>query len=66
MKIINKKYWKYMKNFVERISIKFGDFFLIKMVLKLTLLQKIWWAEKYLFVEIQKSTYPISCLLDQN
>jgi len=24
------------------------------------------WAEKYLFVEIQKSTYPISCLLDQN
>jgi len=24
------------------------------------------WAEKYLFVEIQKRTYLISCLLDQN
>jgi len=28
MKIISKKYWKDMKNFVEQISIKFGGFFI--------------------------------------
>jgi len=31
MKIINKKYWQDMKKFVEQISIKFEDFYLIKM-----------------------------------
>jgi len=31
MKIISKKYWQDMKNFVEQISIKFGGFYLNKM-----------------------------------
>jgi len=31
MKIIRKKYWQGMKNFVEQISIKFGGFYSIKM-----------------------------------
>jgi len=31
MKIISKKYWQDIKNFVEQISIQFRDFYLIKM-----------------------------------
>jgi len=38
MKIIYKKYWQDMENFVEQISIKFGDFYLIKMNLVQTVL----------------------------
>jgi len=38
MKIISKKYWQGMKNFVEQISIKFGGFYLIKMNLVETVL----------------------------
>jgi len=34
MKIISKKYWQDMKNFIEQISIKFGGFYLIKMIYK--------------------------------
>jgi len=38
MKIVGKKYWQVMKNFVEQISIKFGSFYLIKMNLVQTVL----------------------------
>jgi len=31
MKIISKKYWQDMKNFIEQISIRFGGFCVIKM-----------------------------------
>jgi len=30
IKIISKKYWQGMKNLVQQISIKFGDFYLNK------------------------------------
>jgi len=38
MKIIGKKYWHDMTNFVEQISKKFGGFHLIKMNLVQTVL----------------------------
>jgi len=31
MKVISKKYWQDMKNFVEQISMKFRGFYLIEM-----------------------------------
>jgi len=37
--IISKKYWQDIKNFDEQISIKFGEFYLIKMNLVQTVLQ---------------------------
>jgi len=39
MKIISKKYWQDMKNFVEPISVKFGGFYLINMNLVQSVLQ---------------------------
>jgi len=38
MKIIRKKYWQDMKNFVKQILIKFGGFYLKKMNLVQTVL----------------------------
>jgi len=38
MKIISKKYWQDMRNFVEQISIKIGGLYLIKMNLVQTVL----------------------------
>jgi len=39
MKLISKKYWQDMKNFVEKISTKFTDFYLNKMNFVQTVLE---------------------------
>jgi len=61
MKIISKTYWKDRKNFIEQISIKFGDFYyLMKMNLFWTvpLTSTPKYREKFLYrPDIQKVKY---------
>jgi len=50
MKIISKKYWQNMKNFVQQISIKFAGFYLNRMNLVQTVLQTITPKYRWKFV----------------